>query len=359
LLTLCRRTFQELLLSRRMLVFTEKEVFFYCSYGLLTESVSYNDDPCEPLPFEYPKYIQLCGRLNESQEEESSPGIATSINTFNSYITLLNYYIERVLTYENDVVNAFTGVMNAHSSLLGPFYWGNPQRLFTRALLPQRQSGWMGINGPACRRPDLPSWSLLSWNIANPEHDGRTFDYSHPGPLFTLVHIYAYENSTLRLLLEPLDHATGIEGYCTQSIEYYNKATNLEALPLQPSVEELPPQLVPIPGEISVPMLVFWTHVARFTEGDRQPDDFCPKFTDDVSGVDKALDAQVEVVLIAACINARAHVKYKHEWAKRTHLHGIAIERHLGCARRIGTALKLTPAQWMLGNPKKELICFI
>jgi hypothetical protein len=247
-----------------MLVFTEKEGFFYCSHGLLTESVSYNDNPCQPLPFEDPKYIQLCGRLHEPQKEERSTGIATSITTFNFYITLLNYYIERVLTYENDVVNAFTGVMNAHSRLLGPFYWGNPQRLFARALFPQRQSGWMGIICPACRRSDLPSWSLLSWKIANPEHDGRTFDYSHFCPLFTLVHIYAYEDSSLRLLLEPLDYATGIEGYCTQSIEYHNKATNLEALPLQPSIEELPPQLVPIPGDIPVPMLVFWTNVACF-----------------------------------------------------------------------------------------------
>jgi hypothetical protein len=58
-------------------------------------------------------------------------------------------------------------------------------------------------------------------------------------------------------------------------------------------------------------------------------------------------------------MHARARVKYQHEWGKRTHLHENAIERHLGCARRIGTALKLTPAQWLLGNPKKELICFL
>jgi hypothetical protein len=309
---------------------------------------------------QYPRYIQLCSGLREPQKEESSTGIAATITSFDHHINLLNYYIERALTYENDVVDAYTGIMNAHSGQLGLFHWGNPTRMFTRDLLVHRQLDYMGITSPTCRRPSLPSWSLLSWKIANPEYDDRTFACSHGGPLFPLVHIYAYEDSSLRLLLEPLDDSAGTEGYCTHSIENYNKAIDLEALPLQPSIEELPPHLVPILGKTSVPALVFWTHVARFqTKVNLQPGDFQPRFIDDVSGVKKELDEEVEVILIASCLDARVHVKYEHDWGKRTELHGIAIERRLGCVRRIGTALKLTLEQWLLGSPKKELICFI
>jgi hypothetical protein len=343
-----------------MLVFTTKEAFFYCPNGVLTESVSYADDPCQPLALEASHCIKLCSRLHKPQADGISTSIDASISSYGSYRELLNYYIRRDLTYDNDMVDAFTGVMNAHSSVSGPFYWGLPQRTFARGLIQQRVSGSYSLKSQMCRRPDFPSWSLLGWKIAKPKQNYSIFDWISSTPQVTLVHIYTYEDSSLRLLLGAWNDGTGVEGYRTQSIEYYNKATNLEALPLQPCVEELPPQLVPLLGGIAGPILVFWTHVARFqTKGDPQPEGFPRRFIDDEFGDEKEFNEQVEVILITACHEYEPVIHDERKWGIYANLYGIVIERHLGFARRIGTTFKMRLSQWLLGNPKKELIAFI
>jgi hypothetical protein len=340
-----------------MLVFTAKEAFFYCPNGIVTETVTYADNACHPLSLEMSLCIQLCGRLHKPQGYEGSTGVVASVWNYDSYVWLLNYYIERNLTYDSDVVDAFTGVMNAHSSESGPFYWGLPQRTFARGLIQQRARGSSNLKSQICRRTDFPSWSLLGWKIAKPkpEQNHCIFNYARPPPLFPLVHIYAYEESSLRLLLGPWDDGMGIEGYCTQSIAYYNRATKLEALPLQPSIEELPPQLTSRLERIVGPILVFWTHVACFQT---RTDGFRPFFRDDESGQVKQTDAQVEVILITAYFEYEATAHDENEWGIYADLRGIVIERHLGFARRIGT-VEMRVFEWLLGNPKKELIVFM
>jgi hypothetical protein len=338
-----------------MLVFTAKEVFYYCPNGVLMESVSYDDDPCQPLALEMSNCIQLCGHLHKLQADESSTSIAASIASYRSYMELLDHYVQRVLTYDDDVVDAFTGVMNAHSGVSGPFYWGLPQRTFARGLIQGRRSGYYSFQGQICRRPDFPSWSLLGWRTAKPEVGRRVFEIGPYEPQVSLVHIYAYEESSLRLLPGSWDDGTGIEGYCTQSIRHYNKATNLEALPLQPCVEELPPQLVSPLRQIVGPALVFWTHVARFpTKGNLLPERRDPRFRDDASGEVKKLNAQVEVIIINAY-----PANDKSKWGTDAHLYGIVVERQLGYARRIGITYDMSVSQWLLGNPKKKLIVLI
>lgn len=79
-------TYQEMVLSRRRLLFTDDEVFFECSQGASAEVST----PMEP------------------------PSLRTSLDGFDTKIeTYMNHvrnYIERNLSYKSDVYNAFSGV---------------------------------------------------------------------------------------------------------------------------------------------------------------------------------------------------------------------------------------------------------
>ncbi|KAH7079381.1 hypothetical protein BKA63DRAFT_376843, partial [Paraphoma chrysanthemicola] len=51
------------------------------------------------------------------------------------HLELLEVYLKRVLSFESDILNAFSGILSAQESVLGEFYWGLPLSLFVRSLL--------------------------------------------------------------------------------------------------------------------------------------------------------------------------------------------------------------------------------
>jgi hypothetical protein len=326
-----------------MLVFTVKEVFFYCSNGIMSESVSIGGDRLESLPLADISSFKLCGLLHKSRTEQTSTTISASVEHYYSvYLTLLNFYVRRVLTYDNDVLDAFSGVINAQLGMLGQFYWGLPQGLFARALLqPSKPQYTMS------RRPGFPSWSWLGWKLdENEQHNIFWRDFLVP--LFPLVHIYKHEEqSSPELLIGPRDDR-GIEGYCVNSIDNYNASTKLEPLPKWPCIGNVPklPQLL---GQESFSVLIFWTHVARFAASDLDKSLAFVYMDEDGDWIAHFGSAQIEVILIAT---TEPNSEY-------TEFHGIAIERHLGYARRIGIILDIRASTWLAGNPKKELILLI
>jgi hypothetical protein len=125
-------TFQEQVLSRRVLYFSEFEVYFECQRSSAIEGLPYV-------------------RFSYSMRRFLSLG---------HYYAALADYTRRNLSYAADVLNAVVGV----GALFGRLYktqmlFGVPERFLPQALLWEH-------DGPEERReetPDIPSWSWAAW----------------------------------------------------------------------------------------------------------------------------------------------------------------------------------------------------
>jgi hypothetical protein len=311
--------------------------------------------------------IQNCGFLYGPPSNDTT--LTKLIEQYEeNYLQLLSFYIGRSLTYDTDVLNAFSGIVNAQSISLGLFLWGMLLRLFARALFlsVEPESGLLS------RRSGFPSWSWIGWKleVGSPRtvlNDGGYRKFRHRG-YWTLVQIYSCtESGNPVLLLGPLNPDNGIEGYCSRSIELYNELTSAPSLPTEPCVEEVPLFHVPRNESLQT-LLMFWTHVAPLrltfpTEKRAVPEVHidCPmiraKFKEEAS-------LELEVALIAITRGVHSDDYYGGEYGRQSwqledgeqEISGIIIERWRGLARRVGVVHSIAMQQWVAANPKKELL---
>ena len=136
-------TFQEFVLSKRMLIFLNGSVMWKCQEHEMYEDLS---RPRKSIHGQMPHYTI-----------DSMPSMA-------QYARLVVDYNHRKLTYDSDGLAAFSGVLEAYSPLLfrGNFQ-GLPELFFDIVLLwqprkPVRRRILEGT-GQAC----FPSWSWVSW----------------------------------------------------------------------------------------------------------------------------------------------------------------------------------------------------
>ena len=144
-------TFQERVLSRRTLSFTGTGLDWRC------REVSAEEQTLQ--------LTRSSGRLWESNILRAD----TSWPCLNKWDLLVSSYLERRLTYEEDILRAFSGILKSlSSSMLGGFFFGLPQQFFDAALL------WVPAKN-LTRRLDmksgivktaLPSWSWAGWKGA-------------------------------------------------------------------------------------------------------------------------------------------------------------------------------------------------
>jgi hypothetical protein len=161
-----RRTFQEGILSRRVLMFTDYQMSFHCAGDSWVEGLGEYLTQAEMIRFgQTPAILSLPGK----HVTHSSPV------DFKSYSDLVALYSRPQLTFERDTLNAFRGIMHdmrrLHSTafnlcglpfLVGPEedtceYWSS--RL-TNALY------WSSCSHPATqkRRSMFPSWTWAGWH---------------------------------------------------------------------------------------------------------------------------------------------------------------------------------------------------
>ncbi|KAM0547572.1 hypothetical protein ACHAPJ_010316 [Fusarium lateritium] len=143
-------TFQEALVTRRLLFFTAEQVYWSCREGLLSEdTVDYFADP---------EFLKLNDRFRSLE-----------------YNNIAQAFSTRKLTFEADIMRAYLGTQN-HLEKRWPgqkFSWGLPHEAFGRFLMwewsswiPRRlRRGTHAIKSPtgAINRVVFPSWSWLSW----------------------------------------------------------------------------------------------------------------------------------------------------------------------------------------------------
>jgi len=139
-------TFQERLLSRRLLYFTKTSIFFECRKTHWVED----------------SYGEPAFHWNTSGPEGPirPPGQDSSYFQ-SSWDTFVRAYLARSLTNPNDILNGMTGVLAAMKDSWGEFHFGIPLKDFWAELV------WYWNEGHFPRRAGFPSWSWCGWDTSS------------------------------------------------------------------------------------------------------------------------------------------------------------------------------------------------
>jgi hypothetical protein len=150
-------TYQEGLLARRRLVFTEEQVYFECWAMNCRESV-HLDVNAAALSYFVPK-----------------PGLRSPGAGGRAILENISSYTERKLKVESDMLNAFLGILKLYARSEPPVhsYWGVP--ILPSSFRPRPEelayTPTLGFLSGLCwetlipgrRRPGFPSWSWAGW----------------------------------------------------------------------------------------------------------------------------------------------------------------------------------------------------
>jgi len=163
-------TSQEALLSRKRLIFTDRQVYFQCRLGLCTEGLT------------------LPGSIESTRHLRAFPERGIVFRTVEIYDRLEEYY-GRKLSFDTDVLNAFSGIFRAFernpfgstSPYATHFYGiptivspGEPAHNLDKSLaagLAWRVSSNKGVvmEVPVKNNSDYPSWSWAALKVRRPQ----------------------------------------------------------------------------------------------------------------------------------------------------------------------------------------------
>lgn len=159
-------TFQERVLSRRCMFVTDNQVIWECLKGDAVEEYTWSiNNRCEA-----EEYIQTEDNMSQFRGAVRDQGFrrTTNYNTeitesVDKYWSWVEDYTSRSLSFDTDILNAFSGVGNYLSRALGThLLFALPESHFHKALL------WSSLESPKARQstPHIPSWSWASWKQA-------------------------------------------------------------------------------------------------------------------------------------------------------------------------------------------------
>lgn len=173
-------TFQEQLLSKRSIIFLDEDVFWDCQLSVwwledgTTTSAEDAEDPYHP-----------AYRLDGETDRYLAHKLSTiSTPDFSLYQELICRYNHRDLTYAQDALRTFSGVLAAFArGFPGGFISGLPALFFDSVLLWQpfrkakRRVVDVSFQNLAPNSP-LPSWSWIGWQcLIDPESLQSCLDY--------------------------------------------------------------------------------------------------------------------------------------------------------------------------------------
>ena len=144
-------TYQEKILSKRLLIFTPYQTFFQCG------QVIFYEDAILERNSDSPNVDLSQGEGMVSRRHLSKP--TADMSPLDKYGTCVKGYSCRDLTKQYDGLNAFQGVLNIlRPEFSGDFHWGMPESIFDIAM-----TWFYGNHYPQRRRHGFPSWSWLGW----------------------------------------------------------------------------------------------------------------------------------------------------------------------------------------------------
>ncbi len=158
-------TFQERLLSRRLIVFTHGQMIWHCRRMICREDMSVVDSGVPYPPLQWlslkPQHmgVDTGSRWIDGSTEITRHGATRLVRSavFAEYTRAIEQYTHREISYQSDVLNAFAGLLHIFSRFFRcKTLLGLPESLLDVALLwkPTRQLQ---------RRSGFPSWSWAGW----------------------------------------------------------------------------------------------------------------------------------------------------------------------------------------------------
>lgn len=158
-------TIQEKLLSKKLLIFTDAQVYWKCWNALWLEETVLENVPkisfFLPIASAGPTDIGFASLVDGSE------------NVWDLYELLVNAYMARQLSFKADILNAFSGLCQALTAIRKEtFHWGMPVSNFDSALGWRLRAG--GERNHACcdlvkdnsavSSTKFPSWSWAAWH---------------------------------------------------------------------------------------------------------------------------------------------------------------------------------------------------
>lgn len=173
-------TFQEKILAKRLMLFTDYQVYFRCSESIWTEEVFMEtEEPSKSVEAREAKYRWAADRQSHipSRKLYFVKTFVPQLNIddewnylgkFPDYAAAIKEYSQRTLSNRKDTLIAVDGVLKTLRLDAGRFVKGVPEAHLLQSLL------WHGEPGSVQTRIDLtfPSWSWAGWKIEK----GMTWD---------------------------------------------------------------------------------------------------------------------------------------------------------------------------------------
>ncbi len=158
-------TFQERLLSRRLIVFTHGQMIWHCRRMICREDMSVADSGIPYLPLQWlslkPQHmgVDTGSKWIDGSTEITRHGATRLVRSavFAEYTRAIEEYTHREITYQHDALNAFAGLLHIFSRFFRcKTLLGLPESLLDVALLWKPTSQLQRRNG-------FPSWSWAGW----------------------------------------------------------------------------------------------------------------------------------------------------------------------------------------------------
>jgi hypothetical protein len=150
---------QEKIFSKRLLIFTDSQVFYHCG-----ASTRFEDTITEPQE-NISGSVHMRERPNTHRKihrdivEPEYTAYESHRESFGrSFWSLIQAYSQRALSFEGDAIRAFSGILKSIAPQYGPALWGCPQHEFARGL-----SWALSEHRINLRREGFPSWSWAGW----------------------------------------------------------------------------------------------------------------------------------------------------------------------------------------------------
>ncbi|KAN0120369.1 HET domain containing protein [Hyaloscypha variabilis] len=156
-------TFQERLVSGKVLIFTPEQVYWEC------EKAAW----CEDSSWEHREALKIYRHSFAVNSFRNLWDIMTLDEFEQTYRKLVEEYSSRQLSRESDSLNAFAGILEAFEKTTGQkFFWGLPVALLSSALSWPCENGLTRRRTAMCQTKSskgtsilcpLPSWSWVGW----------------------------------------------------------------------------------------------------------------------------------------------------------------------------------------------------
>ena len=150
-------TLQEKIFSKRLLIFTQHQVFYHCS-----SATWFEDTILETPKNGLVKSISIAEHASpymKSRAPEKALVYEAHVPLFpRNFFNLVEVFTQRSLSFEKDALYAINGVLQSVQSKYGEAIWGLPPSLFGSGLTWKYSEHLMSR-----RRENFPSWSWAGW----------------------------------------------------------------------------------------------------------------------------------------------------------------------------------------------------